>query len=66
MMRAERGSGAIEYVPDPGELLELIDRLTQQLRALTQRVEQLERGNLHAVAQSSFCPHCTPIHSGRG
>jgi hypothetical protein len=42
MTEATRGPGAVEFVPDGGELLQAIERLKEALAALTLRVEQLE------------------------
>lgn len=42
MTEAERGHGAVEFVPDGGELQQQFDELRQQVQQLQQRVCDLE------------------------
>lgn len=51
MTEAERGHGAVEFVPDGGELQQQLDELRQQVQQLQQRVCDLET----YIAQ-----HCPP------
>lgn len=50
MTEAERGHGAIEFVPDGGELQQQLDELRQQIQQLQQRIQDLET----VIAQ--YCP----------